>query len=153
MKTVNFDVVRRSAADFFDKHWNVASPERPQWNAIWEFIGGLPGGNSQGVYLLLNKNDEVLYVGSAVAKVGGIYKNHGLGVRTQKYHCLSEGQRSVANDARKYEPKNEWAERGLAKIVTISFTPEYAYMACALEAYLIREAQTPHNIRGAIKMS
>lgn len=145
MKKVSFESVKNSASTFFEKHWNIASPARPEWNDVWAFIGGLPGGDTQGVYLLMNESDEVLYIGVGASKVGGRYSGHGIGSRASAYHCMAEGQRSVSLEQRKYVPKGDWTERGLAKIVTIGFTSEYAYMAYALEAFLIRETETPHN--------
>ncbi|MGO5000539.1 hypothetical protein [Oceanisphaera sp. W20_SRM_FM3] len=145
MTSVMLDTVKEFTDSFFEKHWSSHLPTRPEWNDVWAFIGGLPGGDTQGVYLLMSENEEVLYIGVGASKVGGRYSGHGIGSRVSEYHRMAEGQRSVSLEQRKYIPKGDWAERGLAKIVTIGFTSEYAYMAYALEAFLIRETETPHN--------
>lgn len=145
MKKISIDSVKQLTTTFFEKHWNITDAPTPDWNEPWNFIGGLPGGDTQGVYLLMNDDHEVIYIGVGASIVGRAYTGHGIGSRVNNYIRMADGQRSVPLDRRKYEPKGEWAERDLSNIVTLGFSQDYAYMAYALEAYLLREFETPYN--------
>ena len=142
---ISLDSVRESTNEFFKKHWKLDLGEPPSWNEIWSLTGSMPGHDSQGIYALLSSQLSVLYVGVGASLGGGIYTGHGLGARIKRYVCVAKKDVETT-----YQPKGEWVERGLEKIVTLSFEQEYAYLAYALEAYLLREFSPPFNkIRSA----
>ena len=144
-QTITLESLQKSANEFFVKHWKIDLGDPPVWNDTWGLIGSMPGHDSQGIYALLSSHNSVLYVGVGASLGGGIYTGHGLGARIKNY--VRVGGKDAETT---YLPKGEWAERGLAKIVTLSFEQEYAYLAYALEAYLLREFSPPFNkIRSA----
>ncbi|MAL99667.1 MAG: hypothetical protein CL583_14585 [Alteromonadaceae bacterium] len=150
MTEVTFNSVKAFTDEFFRRHWPVSEAEMPVWNMPWSLVGTLPGHNMQGIYVLLGAHDEVLYIGVGASLGGGGYVGHGLGSRTSKYVRTAEGQRGVSVADRKYVPKGKWADLRLSKIVTLGFNQDYAYLAYGLEAFLLREIETPNNkIRSA----
>lgn len=145
MLEVTFESVKVATNEFFRLHWPTSEPQVPTWNSPWNLVGTLPGHNMQGIYLLMGKNDVVLYIGVGASLGGSSYLGHGLGSRTNKYIYVIEGQNGVPISERKYSPKEIWAMRGLSKIVTLGFKPDYAYLSYGLESYLLREFAPPYN--------
>lgn len=141
IESVNFCDVQAKAAEFFHRHWPTVLGSFPAWNDEWNLHGSMPGHDSQGIYVLMSKTGAVLYIGVGASLGDGIYIGCGLGARIKRYIRVSKRE----NNETSYSPKSEWAERGLSKIVTLSFEKEYAYLAYALEAYLLRELKTPFN--------
>tara|TARA_R110000772_G_scaffold95317_11_gene193601 strand:- start:8595 stop:9062 length:468 start_codon:yes stop_codon:yes gene_type:complete len=142
---VTFDDIKASSDEFFRRHWSSSEVEVPSWNMPWGLVGTLPGHNKQGIYLLLGAHDEVLYIGVGASLGGGKYTGYGLGVRTNQYFRMAEGQRGVPVKNRQYAPKKKWADRGVSQVVTLGFNQDYAYLAYGLEAFLLREIETPYN--------
>lgn len=124
--------------NFFRLHWNEneIGVLAPKWSEKYIFQGGnLPNYDKQGVYAFL-KGDEVTYVGVAASKGNDNYRGQGLGKRFQSYS-------HVVNDI--HTPKDpRLVDAG--GIMTIGFEPEQAYLANALELYLIGRIDTQHNI-------
>jgi hypothetical protein len=142
---VTFDAIKAASDEFFRRHWSTSETEVPSWNSPWDFVGTLPGHNKQGIYLLLGEHDEVLYIGVGASLGGGKYTGHGLGSRMNQYFTMAEGQRGVPLKNRQYAPKKKWADRGVSQVVTLGFHQDYAYLAYGLEAFLLREIETPYN--------
>ncbi|RUO38621.1 hypothetical protein CWE13_02965 [Aliidiomarina shirensis] len=145
MPKVTFDAIKAAADEFFHRHWPSSEAEVPSWNIPWDLVGTLPGHNKQGIYLLLGEHDEVLYIGVGASLGGGKYTGYGLGRRTNQYFRMAEGQRGVRVKNRQYAPKKKWADRGVSQVVTLGFHQDYAYLAYGLEAFLLREIETPYN--------
>lgn len=143
---INFPEIVSETKAFFKRHWPSADwGNEPAWREPWQFRGTMFGGEKQGVYALMNADDAALYIGVGASLVAGLYEGHGLNSRTARYCKLAPGQRSVAVHERAYEPTQEWAERGVCAIRTIGFEPEQAYLAYALEAYLLSRLAPPFN--------
>lgn len=125
--------------EFFSLHWNEAkiSELLPEWSDRWTFTGNLPNYNKQGVYSFVSSDDMVTYVGVASARGGGPYKGHGLGARIGNAYVrvVSEGL---------FRPIDARLEDA-GGLVTIGFEPEQAYLANALELFLIGRLDTQHN--------
>ncbi|TLF45104.1 hypothetical protein FEI13_18380 [Halomonas urmiana] len=145
MPKVTFDAIKAVSDEFFRRHWPSTEAEVPNWNSPWNLVGTLPGHNKQGIYLLLGEHDQVLYIGVGASLGGGKYTGYGLGARTNQYFRMAEGQRSVAVKNRQYTPKKKWADRGVSQAITLGFHQDYAYLAYGLEAFLLREVETPYN--------
>lgn len=145
MVEVTVEIVKAAADEFFSRHWPVSELRKPEWNQPWNMVGTLPGHHMQGIYLLLGKSDEVLYIGVGASLGGGKYVGHGLGSRTSRYVRMGKEQRKVPVEKRVYVPSVIWAERGLSKIITLGLSQDYAYLAYGLEAFLLREIETPYN--------
>lgn len=135
-----------SSERFFELHWNAEHGGAcPSWNLPWFFLGTLHGNSSQGVYALLDKNCTVLYIGVGASYGRALYAGHGLGSRISAYRRVSPGQAGVPIKERKYEPTALWAQRGLTSIATLELPAKCAYLAYALEAWLLHHCPTPHN--------
>ncbi|WP_147270469.1 hypothetical protein [Halomonas sp. DQ26W] len=145
MPKVTFDAIIAASDEFFRRHWPLSEAEVPSWNSPWNLVGTLPGHNKQGIYLLLGGHDEVLYIGVGASLGSGKYTGYGLGARTNQYFRMAEGQRGVPVKNRRYAPKKKWADRGVSQVVTLGFHQDYAYLAYGLEAFLLREIETPYN--------
>jgi hypothetical protein len=68
------------------------------------------------------------------------------GLRPSTERLLAAAYLSVEPvENREYVPSGVWATRGLAKIMILGFSQDYAYLAYGLEAFLLREIETPYN--------
>lgn len=138
MKNTKLKNLKKLTKEFFSMHWNseVIGSEYPGWSDIYEFEGSLPNYDKQGVYAFV-KNDEITYIGVGASSNGsGRYAGHGLGKRFQSYSKVEEG-RHVPTDPRLVDA---------GAIITLGFNPNQAYLAYALEMFLISRMETAHNI-------
>ena len=122
---------------FFKKHWNqeIIKSAIPYWSKRYEFKGGnLANYNKQGVYAFV-KEEIVTYIGVATSKGHLQYRGHGLSKRLQSYT-------KVVNDI--HTPTDSRLIDAGA-MITIGFDVEYAYLANALELFLIGRLDTIHN--------
>jgi hypothetical protein len=124
--------------EFFFKHWNetrIGKP--PTWSERYEFVGGsLPNYEKQGVYAFVTAENEVTYIGVGTSRGGGLYKGHGLGSRFMSYTRVINDIHTPVDDRLK--------EAG--GMITIGFDPEDAYIANALELFLITKLEPKYNI-------
>lgn len=123
--------------EFFRMHWDsdYIQQESPEWSDRYTFIGSLPNYDKQGVYSFA-KDNLITYIGVGTSSGSGRYAGHGLGKRFQAYT-------NVQNDA--HTPTDSrLVEAG--SMFTIGFRPEQAYLANALELYLIGRLNTEHNL-------
>lgn len=121
---------------FFKIHWNetiLGMP--PQWSAIHNDFRKIPNYDKQGVYAFV-KGEEITYIGVGTSRGGGIYRGNGLSARVMKY-CRWL-------DKETYGPIDERLKDAGA-LVTIGFEQEHAYLANALEIYLISKLQPKYN--------
>lgn len=130
--------LREATEKFFELHWNAEKMDKkapPSWQGPAQIVGGksLPNFDKQGCYVFATDNEVVTYVGVGVARVGGIYRGRGISNRFHAYCKYVDGVYQAV-DPRLKAAGNVW---------TIGFEIADAYLALALEAYLIREL-TPH---------
>jgi len=121
---------------FFELHWRGKNP--PIWSKDWSFDGELPNHNNQGCYALFSKA-QVVYIGIGIGKGTERYENNGIGYRTKRYWCLNKDK----DRNTRYAPTENWKE--IDVIRTIGFDPEDAYLAAALEIFLIQRLNPLRN--------
>lgn len=122
--------------NFFQNHWNEAKLGfRTVWSAIHTDFRQIPNYDKQGVYAFV-KGEEITYIGVGTSRGGGIYRGNGLSSRVMKY-C-----RWI--DKEIYGPIDERLKEAGA-IVTIGFEQDHAYIANALEIYLISRLNPKYN--------
>ena len=137
MHTPTLDNLKKLTEEFFSMHWNheKISQEPPTWSERYTFTGSLPNHDRQGVYAFA-KDNTITYIGVGSSAGSGRYAGHGLGKRFQAYT-------KVINDV--HTPTDpRLIDAG--SLFTIGFLPEQAYLANALELYLIGRLNTEHNI-------
>ncbi len=122
---------------FFSMHWyeRIIGIKPPTWSELYTFEGSLPNYNKQGVYVFI-KGQHITYIGVATSNGTGIYRGHGLGKRFQAYT-------KVINN--KHTP-TEKRLIDAGAMLTIGFEQEQAYLANALELFLIGRLNTEHNL-------
>lgn len=99
----------------------------------------MPYHNKGGVYALFDANGNIVYVGLGASRGGGIYMEHGISRRLLAHVIASDRSRGAGY----YVPRKAWSE--VADIGAIGFPKEYAYLAPALEDYLIGKLNPPRN--------
>ena len=123
--------------EFFAKHWNASliGKEAPEWCEPQEIRYGnpLPNHNKQGCYAFVD-GEKVVYIGVGTSRGGGRYRGHGIGKRFQAYAKYVNGVYQIVDERFKR-----------CKAVTIGFEVEEAYLANALELFLIGHMPTNHN--------
>ena len=137
MMEANLDNLKFLTNGFFEKHWNIDTlkTQPPQWSERYEFIGSLPNYDKQGVYAFIKCN-RVTYVGVATSKGDGRYRGHGLGKRFQAYTNVVDDAHSPV-DSRLVDA---------GAMITIGFEQDHAYLANALELFLIGRLEPEHNV-------
>lgn len=132
--TIN-DLVRLTE-EFFSRHWNRDQlQDPPSWSGLYKFEGSLPNYDKQGVYAFVKEN-FVTYIGVGTSFGGGRYAGHGLGKRFQAYSKVIDG-RHTPTDPRLVDA---------GCMMTIGFPQDIAYLANALELFLIGRMDTVHNV-------
>ncbi len=84
------------------------------------------------------ERDVITYIGVAVGRGSAKHRNFGL-----SYRIVSYLQKTVEEGRFEFKPG-----RGFTGLYTIGFPEEYAYLALALEHYLIARLLPKHNKRG-----
>jgi hypothetical protein len=138
MVNTALDNLKHLTNEFFAMHWNseYLKSEFPEWSDIYQFEGSLPNYDKQGVYAFV-KSGEVTYIGVGASSNGtGLYAGHGLGKRFQAYSKVENG-RHTPSDPRLIDA---------GSMITIGFEPKHAYLAYALEMYLVGKIETEHNV-------
>ena len=123
-------------SEFFQKHWNeqYLCEKHPNWSDVYRFKGSVPNHDKQGVYAFV-KEEIVTYIGVGTSQGSGKYTGHGIGKRFQAYT-------KVVNDA--HTPADPRLIDAGA-MITIGFNKSHAYLANALELFLIGRLNTEHN--------
>ncbi len=128
--------------EFFDLHWPHGE-NRPAWcGNLWTGIGPVPSYDSQGCYALVEE-DAIKYIGVAVGRGSSKHRNFGL-----SYRIVSYLQKVDGNAEFKFKPGLEYTG-----LYTIGFPEKYAYLALALEQYLISQLAPVKNKRGVRPLS
>lgn len=123
---------------FFQNHWNekkLGLP--PSWSSIHTDFRKIPNYDKQGVYAFV-KDDEITYIGVGTSRGGGLYRGNGLSARVMKYCRWIDKPNNV------YGPIDVRLKEAGA-IITIGFEQNHAYLANALEIYLISRLQPKYN--------
>lgn len=124
---------------FFSLHWNDSCirEKPPAWSNRWIFHNEIPNGRKQGVYAFVDQKDMVTYIGVGTSRGSKGYEGHGIGSRFYQAYIrvIDEG---------KYQPKDKRLEDA-GGVMTIGFEPAQAYIANALELFLIARLNTKHN--------
>jgi hypothetical protein len=139
----DFSALEEATNTFFRKHWSVSevSFQFPEWKAWREFLyGSVPNYDVGGCYALFAES-ELLYVGLGASQGGGLYPNHGISRRLMAHVIASDRQRGTSWS----KLRDSW--NNVTAIYTIGFPNEVAYLAAALESFLIRELNPPRNSR------
>ena len=139
--------LRQVTTVFFGSYWSIENEKPPEWSDHWDFNSSIPNHDKKGCYVLF-KNEEVIYIGSAIGKnfgkykiIKGAYFGGGLGARLKRYWQLNHD--TVYNT--RYRPSNDWLE--LTSIMTIGFEEKHYPLAAALEIYLISKLNPPKNLQ------
>jgi hypothetical protein len=122
---------------FFALHWNgeLIGYNPPNWSERYTFKGSLPNYDKQGVYAFVTDDSEITYIGVGTSKGSGLYRGHGLGIRFNRYKKVINGVHTPID--------NKLTEAG--GMVTIGFNQDQAYLANALELYLLGRLETKYN--------
>lgn len=142
---LTMDDVRRETAKFFERHWDsvkLGVNEIPAWSELYGLQGGVPNGDKQGCYALL-EDEEVIYVGLGAGRGAGNYKECGIGSRLNKYLVVDKKQRTAPVATRQYTPNEAWKE--MTGLHTIGFPKGYGYLACGLESFLLANLKPCKN--------
>ena len=134
----NLENLRAFTEVFFGNHWKKEKLGlAPSWSAIHTDFRKIPNYDKQGVYAFV-KGDEITYIGAGTSRGGGIYRGNGLSARVMKYCRWIDKSKDIygAVDDRLKEA---------GAIVTIGFEQEHAYLANALEIYLISRLHPKYN--------
>ena len=123
---------------FFNQHWNTAElGEYPKWSDPHFNFGKIPNYDKQGVYAFV-KDDLITYIGVGTSRGSGRYRGNGLSARVMKYCRWNEDKTEyIAVDPRLKEA---------GSIITIGFERDTAYLANALEIFLISKLEPIHNL-------
>jgi hypothetical protein len=143
--TVTMDAVRRSTEAFFNMHWACAC-ERPKWGEIWTFTGVYEDLRKPGCYAVLS-GDAVLYLGVGASVHDGSDRDGGLGRRMKRFWRQSPGKKTG-----QYEPVQKWDGHHITGLCTIGFHHRHAYLANALELYLLAKHCPPCNQSNPVKI-
>ena len=134
----NLENLLEYTEDFFQNHWNgekLGLP--PSWSSIHTDFRKIPNYDKQGVYAFV-KDDEITYIGVGTSRGGGLYRGNGLSARVMKYCRWIDKSNNI------YGPIDARLKEAGA-IVTIGFEQDHAYLANALEIYLISRLQPKYN--------
>ena len=136
--------LKKATWEFFRAHWNLDRINKwpPCWSDRYYLVGPLPNNHLQGNYAFISK-EEVVYIGVGAGRNPGRYEGAGLGSRLNKYMRVKKGGRSVPEVSRPYEFIEQWAD--VDSLVTIGFDREEAYLAYALEVFLISSLDPKYN--------
>jgi hypothetical protein len=126
--------LQHETAAFFKLHWPSHWGAPPVWSGSWDMQTGIANPKLAGAYALFLDNGEVGYVGKGSRKADA-------GV----------ARRLTSHVVKSIKPKGPyqivpiWAERGVTSIRTIGFADDCAYLAVALESFLIKKLQPQFN--------
>ena len=128
--------LRRCTSEFFQLHWPAACGDAPTWQQ-WPppFQGPVPNYNLRGCYAL-SVGRQIVYIGLGVRKSGGYLKDHGISIRLL-------GHVVGPNPDGTHSLREKWSD--VSDIYTIGFEGSRAYLAPALELYLIEVLHPPRN--------
>jgi|GEM_PF-3490119 len=139
----SFDELDTCTKAFFARHWNADCGTEPEWlQPVSIPLHTFPSGEKSGCYAFF-KDGVLLYVGVGIGHGQERYRGAGLGARFWHYFGWDK---NIPEQKRLYNLKpNRFEKAGGTHLTVIPFEYEYAYLAAALEVYLIRELKPPLN--------
>lgn len=138
MKQIN--ILVEHTEEFFRRHWPVCTSQAaPVWDYEWEWKGPVPHHSKGGVYALLNETGEILYIGLGASVGRGGRVGYGISRRLLGHVIITDKQKGRGH----YKPRKKWSE--VAVVAAVGFPSEYAYLAPALEDFLIGIINPPIN--------
>jgi len=144
---VTFQQLIKNTDTFFSLHWieSKIEPKVPIWCKPEKvpLKDVFPDQGKPGCYALI-KDEEVVYIGSAVSKGSGIYKDFAIANRLWSYFRWDK-QMSAVEGHRCYVPRKNIDY--FNAVTTIGFPTELKYLALALEAFLIEQLKPIRNIK------
>ncbi len=127
--------MKKLTEEFFFQHW--AGNDPPDWSEPWEMIGPTPNHQLQGCYAIATPSNRVVYVGVAVSRGAGMYRGFGLSNRINAHTRRLPKKSGDPPHIFRYRFIERWQEWGADRIYTIGFERKVAYLAVALEVFLI----------------
>ena len=130
---LNSTLPKAEVSDFYDLFPTRPSP--PEITIKGKYPQTFPFSDRKGVYIILDSNLKVLYIGKASFDnfIGNRLGTHFIG----KDKCCS--------------PKSySWTPPGPRYVISIAVPKEYTFMASSLEEYLIAKLQPTDNKHGKI---
>ncbi|MHA6205465.1 hypothetical protein ACXU4B_13645 [Dyella soli] len=132
--------LEKKTGEFFLRHWANTGLSIPEWQCWDDFLHApVPSYNLGGCYALF-QGSSLIYVGSGISRGSGRYRDQGISTRMMKHVYSTDRDKPGM-----YKLCDKWA--AVTAIFTIGFPNECAYLAVALETYLIRELGPPRNRR------
>lgn len=123
---------------FFERHWSLAAI--PAWNFSWSWCDPIANHELSGVYALF-RGDTLIYIGMGNSHGNGIHRKQSLGKRLLAHVLeIAPPGAEVA-----YILEERWKNAAVDLVATIGFPQEFAYLASALEHYLIEKLKPPGN--------
>lgn len=133
--------LEKATIKFFELHWPALYGTAPGWKPWTDFLyGSVPSFDRGGCYALFRGN-ELWYVGLGISRGSGLYAHHGLSKRLMSHVYRSHPTKRD----RWLALKPNW--EGVTGLYTIGFEHEHAYLAAALEQFLIRTLAPRRNVR------
>lgn len=139
MNTANLETLKTLTQTFFKLHWNLEElGANPIWSDKDTEFRKIPNYNKRGVYAFV-KGDEITYIGVGASQVKNpLYANHGLSDRFKRYVGWIDKPNNI------FGVKDERLKDAGA-VITLGFEPDQAYLAYALEMFLISHMKPVHN--------
>lgn len=132
--------IEQATLDFFERHWDKSSSTKPMhWKSNWPWKGSVPYHDKAGVYALINEDGVVIYIGLGASIGNNTYPDHGISRRLVSHVLRTDRTKGNGH----YVPHKNWLE--VRDIGAIGFPTEYAYLAPALEDFLIRKFKPVRN--------
>lgn len=139
----NIDELNNATKMFFDRHWNDACDigTSPAWTAWQPFLrGSVPNHTKSGCYALFQK-DKLIYVGLGASRGSERYVEHGISRRLLAHVICRDHERG----SEWHKLRHGWEH--IDAIHTLGFESQTAYMAAAVETFLIRAIDGLCNAR------
>lgn len=132
--------IEKATKEFFARHWyNAENIEPMVWKYGWRWEGSVPYHDKGGVYALLDEMGEVIYIGLGASIGNPTYPEHGISRRLLAHVLVADKDKGRGY----YKPHENWLE--VRDIAAVGFPKEYAYLAPALEDFLIRKFSPIRN--------
>ena len=137
--------LKERTSEFFRRHWPETTRFQqtchpPNWIGGWKWQGSVPYHDKSGVYALISRTGEVIYVGLGASRGSGQYLQHGLSRRITAHVIMQDKKRGRGF----YLPRPKWVE--VDSIATIGMPDHLSYLSPALEDFLISEIRPEKNI-------
>jgi hypothetical protein len=134
-------------AEFFQSHWDKTSAAPlPTWKSVWKWTGSVPYHDKAGVYALFDSDMRVVYIGVGTS-TGNRYPEHGISRRLIAHVIEANPDYKKTPEEPQYIAKSKWKKFKIEHLGAVGFPREFAYLALALEAFLIEKLAPIANRR------